>query len=80
VGCSALQADISLPTFQRSVLPPSSGRWVRRARGTVEIKGEWDKAEVRGQPSCGGSTDLWNVGLYQSARRYNPEDSHQLYR
>jgi hypothetical protein len=28
LGCSAVQSGGSLPTFQRSLLPPSSGRWV----------------------------------------------------
>jgi hypothetical protein len=28
LGCSAVQAGMSLPTFQRSVPPPLSGRWV----------------------------------------------------
>jgi hypothetical protein len=29
------------------------------------------------QPDDGGSKYLWNVGkLYQSTRRYNPDDSH----
>jgi hypothetical protein len=28
LGCSAVWTGVSLPTFQRSVLPPSSGRWV----------------------------------------------------
>jgi hypothetical protein len=28
LGCIAVYTGISLPTFQRSVLPPSSGRWL----------------------------------------------------
>jgi hypothetical protein len=30
LGCSAVKSGRSLPTFQRSLLPPSSGRWVSR--------------------------------------------------
>jgi hypothetical protein len=28
LGCSAVQSGRSLPTFHRSLLPPSSGRWL----------------------------------------------------
>jgi hypothetical protein len=32
-GCSAVYTGMGLPTFHRSVLPPSSGQWVKpRAR------------------------------------------------
>jgi hypothetical protein len=30
LGCSTVKSGRSLPTFQRSLLPPSSGQWVRR--------------------------------------------------
>jgi hypothetical protein len=30
LGCSTMQTGMGLPTFQRSVLPPSSGVWWRR--------------------------------------------------
>jgi hypothetical protein len=31
LGCCAVQSGRSLPTLQRCLLPPSSGRWVHRA-------------------------------------------------
>jgi hypothetical protein len=48
LGCSAMKTGMSLPTFQRSVLLPSSERFP--ARGFIH------------RPDDGGSTDLWNVG------------------
>jgi hypothetical protein len=46
LGCSTVQSGRSLPTFQSSLLPPSSGRW-------------W---AIGDRPDDGDSKDFWYVG------------------
>jgi hypothetical protein len=51
LGCRAVETGASLPAFQKSLLPPSSGRfWC------------WRQYRPLNRPDDGGSTDLWNVG------------------
>jgi hypothetical protein len=84
LGCCAVWSCRSRPTFQRCVLPPSSGPWVRNTRRSGwqnrSNPGQWGgggvlrsgRTERRShRPADGGSTHLWNVVKFYETTRCN---------
>jgi hypothetical protein len=85
LGCTAVQSNRCLPTFQTCVLPPLSGRWVsterkdswlcRCSKWTGLTNGEW----AHFLTYRAARTSETSVNIYLTTRQYIPEDSSRIY-